>query len=58
MRLLVMTFVFHGHPAQVLTGLSRLHAIGIVHRDVKPENLLITEDGKVRGRCGCWQRHV
>nr|AYL64473.1 chloroplast serine/threonine protein kinase Stl1-B [Chlamydomonas sp. UWO 241] len=33
---------------QVLVGLSRLHSIGIVHRDVKPENLLITGDGSVK----------
>ncbi|KAG1681303.1 hypothetical protein FOA52_007349 [Chlamydomonas sp. UWO 241] len=33
---------------QILVGLSRLHSIGIVHRDVKPENLLITSDGSVK----------
>lgn len=33
---------------QVLTGLSRLHSIGIVHRDVKPDNLVITTNGQVR----------
>jgi serine/threonine protein kinase len=33
---------------QVLTGLSRLHSIGIVHRDIKPDNLLITTNGNVR----------
>merc|ERR1711963_492007 len=30
---------------QILQGLRRLHKIGIVHRDVKPENILITVDG-------------
>jgi serine/threonine protein kinase len=33
---------------QVLNGLSRLHSIGIVHRDVKPDNLVITTNGQVR----------
>lgn len=33
---------------QVLVGLDRLHAIGIVHRDIKPDNLLITSDGQVK----------
>lgn len=32
---------------QLLTGLKRLHSIGIVHRDVKPENLVLTSDGQV-----------
>ncbi len=32
----------------VLDGLASAHASGIVHRDVKPENVLITADGRVK----------
>jgi serine/threonine-protein kinase len=33
---------------QVLSGLARLHYAGIVHRDIKPFNLLITEQETVK----------
>ncbi|GBF88698.1 hypothetical protein Rsub_01597 [Raphidocelis subcapitata] len=33
---------------QVLVALKGLHSMGIIHRDVKPDNLLITADGKVK----------
>jgi len=34
--------------AGVLDGLAAAHASGIVHRDVKPENVLLTSDGRIK----------
>jgi len=37
-----------GYAAQTLSGLARLHHAGIVHRDVKPFNLLITDGDQIK----------
>ncbi len=36
------------HAVQACRGLSALHAAGILHRDMKPDNLMIDADGVVR----------
>jgi serine/threonine-protein kinase len=33
---------------QMLEGLSAAHAIGVVHRDVKPPNIFLTKDGTLK----------
>jgi serine/threonine protein kinase len=36
------------YALQVANGLSAAHERGVVHRDVKPENLFVTKDGRVK----------
>lgn len=33
---------------QTLRGLERLHAAGIIHRDIKPHNLMIADDDRIK----------
>lgn len=37
-----------GLAAQAAEGLAAIHARGIVHRDVKPANLFVTEEGELK----------
>ncbi|KAJ1947726.1 hypothetical protein GGF37_000102 [Kickxella alabastrina] len=42
------TEVAHKHFTQALLGLEYLHEHGIVHRDIKPDNLLLTKDNVLK----------
>lgn len=34
--------------AEMITAIDSVHRLGYVHRDVKPDNILLTEDGHIR----------
>lgn len=34
--------------SSLLSGLSYIHKVGIMHRDVKPENMMVMKDGSIR----------
>ena len=46
-RQLSIDKVIH-YTRQLLDGLGRLHRAGVVHRDIKPHNLLVTEDDRLK----------
>lgn len=37
-----------GYTRQILEGISRLHFSNLIHRDIKPFNILITDEDRVR----------
>jgi serine/threonine protein kinase/Tfp pilus assembly protein PilF len=37
-----------GYGLQITAGLAAAHARGVVHRDLKPDNIFLTDDGRVK----------
>ena len=36
------------YASQIVKGLASAHEKGIIHRDIKPDNIFITDDGRVK----------
>ncbi len=39
---------FRDHTAQLFTALAHVHSKDIIHKDIKPQNILIGKDGKIK----------
>ena len=43
---------------QVAQGLHKAHKQGLIHRDVKPDNILVTRDGRPSSPTWAWSRRL
>ncbi|KAG8635185.1 hypothetical protein MANES_16G004500v8 [Manihot esculenta] len=48
--------IIRSYTRQILLGLRHLHSNGILHRDIKAQNILITSDGAKIADLGCARR--
>jgi serine/threonine protein kinase len=37
-----------GYAAQLVSGLSEIHAANIIHRDIKPGNVMVSQSGQLK----------
>lgn len=46
--LITSSFFLQSYTVQLLEGLSYCHSMGVMHRDLKPQNILVTRDGRLK----------